>query len=77
MEEEKFSVHQNARGETVYVYVNEFKGNTYLHIREWYTDKDKTEKPGRNGVALPLDKAEALKEALEKVIAQINAAKVS
>jgi hypothetical protein len=44
-----------------------------LHIREWYLDKDKTEKPGRNGVALPLDKAEALRDALNEVITQINA----
>lgn len=75
MDEEKISVHQNQRGETVYVYVNEFKGTTYLHIREWYTDKEGNEKPGRNGVALPVEKAEALKEGLEKVIAQISAAK--
>ncbi len=74
MDEEKISVHQNARGETVYVYTNEFKGNQYLHIREWYLDKDKSEKPGRNGVALPLEKAEALHEALGKVVAQIKAA---
>ena len=73
--EEKISVHQNARGETVYVYVNEFKGTTYLHIREWYTDKEGNEKPGRNGVALPIEKAEALRDGLSKVIDQIAADK--
>jgi len=76
LQEEKINIHQNARGETVYVYVNEFKGNRYLHIREWYLDKqDQTEKPGRNGVALPLDKAEALRDALNQVIVQSDAAK--
>jgi hypothetical protein len=73
--DEKISVHQNARGETVYIYVNEFKGTTYLHIREWYTDKEGNEKPGRNGVALPIEKAEALRDGLVQLIAQIGEAK--
>lgn len=73
--DEKISVHQNARGETVYVYVNEFKGTTYLHIREWYVDKEGNEKPGRNGVALPVEKVEALRDALDQVITQLAAAK--
>jgi hypothetical protein len=74
LDEEKISVHQNVRGETVYVYINEFKGAKYLHIREWYKTKEGEEKPGKSGVALPLDKAEALRDGLNQVIAQIKAA---
>jgi hypothetical protein len=77
LDDEKISVHQNNRGETVYVYINEFKGSKYLHIREWYTDKEQNERPGKSGVALPLDKAEALKDALDQIIAQIKASQAT
>jgi len=75
MEEKKISVHEKPRGENVYVYVNEYKGTTYLHIREWYLDADKEEKPTKKGVTLPLDKVDALRKALDEVMAEAQAGK--
>jgi hypothetical protein len=67
--EEKITVHEKARGENVKVYLGEYKGTNYLHIREWYLDsKDNEEKPTKKGVALPIEKVEALREAIEKLV---------
>lgn len=69
-EEEKISLYAKPRGENVYIYINEYKGTKYLHIREWYTDaNDKIEKPTKKGVTLPLDKVEGLLEAIKKLTA--------
>jgi hypothetical protein len=66
--EDKISVHEKGTGETVYVYVNEYKGTKYLHIREWYLDaKDNERKPTKKGVTLPLDKIDGLVDAITKL----------
>lgn len=66
--EERITIHEKARGESINVYIGEYKGTKYLHIREWYVDKDSEEKPTKKGVALPFDKIEALKEAIERLV---------
>lgn len=66
--EERITVHEKARGETINVYVGEYRGTKYLHIREWYVDKEQEEKPTKKGVAIPIEKIEALKEAIERLV---------
>lgn len=66
---EKVTIHEKARGETINVYVEEFAGKKLLHVREWYLDKEGKENPSKKGVAVPLDKVEALIEAIKKVMA--------
>ena len=73
--EEKISIHQKPRGETVYAYISEYKGSKSLHIREWYTDEAGEEKPTKKGVTLPLDKIEALRGVLEQMLVDIQPAK--
>lgn len=65
--EERVTIHEKARGETINVYIGEYRGTKYLHIREWYVDKDQEEKPTKKGVAIPLDKVEALREAIDRL----------
>ncbi len=72
--EEKISIHEKGSGETVYVYANEYKGTKYLHVREWYLDvKDNEREPTKKGVTLPLEKIDALIEALGKLRGEGNA----
>lgn len=66
--DERVSIHEKARGETINVYIEEFAGKKYLHVREWYVDKDGSEKPSKKGVAVPLEKVEALLEAIKKIM---------
>lgn len=66
--EERIAVHEKSRGETINVYIGEYAGRKYLHIREWYLDKDQEEKPTKKGVAIPVEKVEALREAIDKLI---------
>ncbi|MBZ0189228.1 MAG: transcriptional coactivator p15/PC4 family protein [Candidatus Obscuribacterales bacterium] len=66
--EERITVHEKARGETINVYIGEYRGTKYLHIREWYVDKDQEEKPTKKGVAIPLEKIEALRDAIERLV---------
>ena len=66
--EEKITIHEKSRGETINVYIGEYAGKKYLHVREWYLDKDQTEKPTKKGVAIPLEKVEALMEAIGKLM---------
>ncbi|HEY9788392.1 MAG TPA: transcriptional coactivator p15/PC4 family protein [Candidatus Obscuribacterales bacterium] len=66
--EERITVHEKARGETINVYVGEYRGTKYLHIREWYLDKDQEEKPTKKGVAIPLEKVEALNDAIDRLV---------
>jgi hypothetical protein len=66
--EERITIHEKARGETINVYMGEYRGTKYLHIREWYVDKDQEEKPTKKGIALPIDKIAALKEAIERFV---------
>ena len=72
--EERVTVHEKARGETINVYIGEYRGTKYLHIREWYTDKDGEEKPTKKGIALPLEKIAALKDAIERLVPEEAAA---
>lgn len=66
--EERIAVHEKSRGETINVYIGEYAGRKYLHIREWYLDKDQEEKPTKKGVAIPVEKVEALREAIDKLL---------
>jgi len=67
--EEKINVHEKPRGEKVYIYINEYKGTKYLHIREWYLDKkDNEEKPTQKGVTLPVEKMAALRDAIDTLL---------
>jgi hypothetical protein len=66
--EERITIHEKARGETINVYIGEYRGTKYLHIREWYMDKEQEEKPTKKGIALPIDKIEALKEAIDRLV---------
>lgn len=71
--EERETVHEKSRGETIDVYVGEYQGKKYLHIREWYLDtKDQTRKPTKKGIAIPLDseKVEKLRNAIDKFAAE-------
>lgn len=68
MDEQKITIHEKSRGETINVYIGEYAGKRYLHIREWYLDKDQSEKPTKKGVAIPLEKVEQLLEAIEKLL---------
>ena len=53
------------------IYVSEYNGNNYLHVREHYTDKAGDKKPTKKGVALSLDKAVELHALLGTVLAEI------
>ncbi len=66
--EEKIMIHEKSRGETINVYIGEYAGKRYLHVREWYLDKDRTEKPTKKGVAIPVEKVELLLEAIGKLM---------
>jgi len=73
--EEKVAIHQKPRGETIYAYISEYKDVKYLHIRQWYTDQAGEEKPTQKGIALPLDKIETLRQALDEMLKEIQPAK--
>ncbi|HIA54941.1 MAG TPA: hypothetical protein EYN91_23135 [Candidatus Melainabacteria bacterium] len=62
------TVHEKARGESINVYVGEYRGTRYLHIREWYLDKDQEEKPTKKGVAIPMEKVDALTDAIDQLV---------
>ncbi|MBP7861086.1 transcriptional coactivator p15/PC4 family protein [bacterium] len=66
--EERITVHEKARGETINVYIGEYRGTKYLHIREWYLDKDQEEKPTKKGVAIPVEKIDALRDAIDRLV---------
>ena len=66
--EERIKVHEKSRGETIEVYIGEYRGTKYLHIREWYLDKDQESKPTKKGVAIPIEKVEELRNALDQLI---------
>ena len=66
--EERITIHEKARGETINVYIGEYRGTKYLHIREWYVDKDQEEKPTKKGIALPIDKSDALNEVIDRLV---------
>ena len=66
--DDHITIHEKSRGETINVYIADYAGKTYLHIREWYLDKDQSEKPTKKGVAIPIEKADALRKALDKLL---------
>lgn len=68
LSEERIPVHEKSRGETINVYIGEYAGRKYLHIREWYLDKDQEEKPTKKGVAIPVEKVEQLRNAIDKLL---------
>jgi hypothetical protein len=67
-DDNRVSIHEKSRGETINVYIGEYAGRKYLHVREWYLDKDQEEKPTKKGVAIPIEKVDALLEAVSKVM---------
>lgn len=69
--EERKTVHEKSRGETIQVYIGEYRGTKYLHIREWYLDnKDNEQKPTKKGVAIPIEKVEELRSAIDHFVPQ-------
>lgn len=65
---DRIRVHEKSRGETINVYLHEYAGRKYLHIREWYLDKDGEEKPTKKGVAIPIEKVAELRNALDELL---------
>ena len=48
--------------------IREFKGKTYIDIREWYVDKkDMETKPGKKGVSLNAVQFQQLRSIIEEV----------
>ena len=43
------------KGQKIYLMVNTFKGNEYLHLRKYYQDFDEVWKPSKEGIAMKLD----------------------
>ena len=66
--EERITIHEKARGETINVYIGEYRGTKYLHIREWYMDKEQEEKPTKKGIALPIEKYATCKESIQRLV---------
>ena len=53
---------------TQFLQVREFKGKTYIDIREYYTDKSSMDtKPGKKGISLNCEQYRALKAILSDV----------
>jgi hypothetical protein len=60
-------------GEIIRVEISEYKGQSYLNIRIWYTDKNSGEyKPTQKGVTIRPELFPALKEALLKAEPEIR-----
>lgn len=57
-------IDKGARGEVIRVEVTEYKGNHYLNLRVWYTDKEGELKPTQKGIAIPPELYDSLKEAV-------------
>eukprot|EP00794_Sanderia_malayensis_P009850 gene9850-10861_t len=49
------------------VSVSEFRGKKLIDIREYYTNEDGDEKPGRKGIALSIEQWNKLKEVINQV----------
>jgi hypothetical protein len=72
--DDRIKVHEKSRGETINVYIGEYRGTKYLHIREWYLDtKDQEEKPTKKGVAIPLEKISELRDAIDQLVPKVEA----
>eukprot|EP00092_Neocalanus_flemingeri_P015461 GFUD01016738.1.p1 GENE.GFUD01016738.1~~GFUD01016738.1.p1 ORF type:complete len:126 (-),score=45.16 GFUD01016738.1:174-551(-) len=55
-------------GKNKWVKVRQFKGTTYIDIREYYVDKDTMEtRPGKKGISLNCQQYQKLKEIMDDV----------
>ena len=67
---------EKGNGEIIRVEISEFRGQHYLNIRNWYTDKVSQEyKPTQKGIAIRLDLYPEVKKAIieaEEVIQSEN-----
>nr|AQS22685.1 activated RNA polymerase II transcriptional coactivator p15 [Pseudodiaptomus poplesia] len=55
-------------GKERYVKVREFKGKTYIDIREYYTDKNTMDlKPGKKGISLSCEQYQKLKSIIDDI----------
>jgi len=55
-------------GNMKFIKVREFKGKTYIDIREYYVDKQTMEtRPGKKGISLNCEQYQKLKEVLSEV----------
>ncbi|CAF1054299.1 unnamed protein product [Rotaria sp. Silwood1] len=61
-------------GKLRYVSVSEFRGKSYVNIREYYEDKG-VEKPGKKGISLTGDQWEKLKSLINQVDKDLKKAK--
>ncbi|NXG60559.1 TCP4 polymerase, partial [Hemiprocne comata] len=55
-----------------YVKVSCFKGKVLVDIREFYTDKEGSTKPGRKGIALSADQWNQLKAIIPEIDAAVK-----
>eukprot|EP00088_Acartia_fossae_P060412 TRINITY_DN72348_c0_g1_i1.p1 TRINITY_DN72348_c0_g1~~TRINITY_DN72348_c0_g1_i1.p1 ORF type:complete len:122 (+),score=19.07 TRINITY_DN72348_c0_g1_i1:30-368(+) len=55
-------------GKDKHVTVREFRGKTYVDIREYYVDKNTMEtKPGKKGIALSCEQYQKLKSLIDEI----------
>uniref|UniRef100_A0A8C3K4X6 Activated RNA polymerase II transcriptional coactivator p15 n=1 Tax=Calidris pygmaea TaxID=425635 RepID=A0A8C3K4X6_9CHAR len=59
-------------GKMRYVRVSCFKGKVLVDIREFYTDKEGSMKPGRKGIALSAEQWNQLKEIIPEIDAALK-----
>ncbi|KAI1459266.1 PC4-domain-containing protein [Annulohypoxylon moriforme] len=60
-------------GGTRRVTVSEFKGKTFVNIREYYTDASGSLKPGKKGIMISLEQYDKLVEAIPAINAELRA----
>lgn len=54
--------------EVIRVEKSEFKGKEYVQVRTWYLDQKTDEwKPTQKGISVPIEKYEALREAINSL----------
>lgn len=58
---------EKGEGESVRVAINEYKGRTYLDIRQHFENQDGEWKPTQKGVTFPIEKIDELRDALDKL----------
>ena len=59
-------------GEVIRIEISEFKGQQYLNIRTWHTDKEGNLKPTQKGVSIKPELFKDLQEALQLAEPQIQ-----
>jgi len=55
-----------------FVKVSEFKGKTYVNLREYYMDPQGELKPGKKGISLPLHQWSKLKDFIPEIDAALK-----